>query len=337
MSANHRNLKRVSYRIAEELRATAEIAKVVGMKSGFDAFRGKADIQIMVRNGHIETPGIKRHLLQKHKAVNAYFEKVFTKMTAERMEALDVPKQDENYKDCIWICWWQGLENAPEIVKRCAASIQKHAGSHKVIMITEENYREFISFPTWIEEKYRKGIITKTHLSDLLRISLLARYGGVWLDSTFFCTGDLEPCFAAPIWSIKRPDYRHVSVSCGAFANYSLGCKSEYRKVFAIVREYLYAYWKRYDFMIDYLCLDYLIVLARKQNTYVDQAFHEIVPNNKNCDELLKVLGTAYNSGEWARLKENTTMFKLTWKTDFQKVIAGESTYFGKLLQGELL
>lgn len=336
MSANHMNLKRISHRIKEELGSTIEVAKVVGIKGAFATFRGKVDIQIMVHNGHIEYPRIKKHLMQKHEAMNAYFEKMFTEMTAERIGALDIPKQDENYKDCIWICWWQGLENAPEIVKRCVASIQKHAGNHKIIMITDENYKEFISFPMWIEEKYKRGIITKTHLSDLLRISLLARYGGVWLDSTFFCTGDLEPCFKTPIWSIKRPDYCHVSVSCGEFANYSFGCTSEYRKVFAILREYLLDYWKQYDYMIDYLFLDYLIVLARKQNSCVDQAFAKIPSNNKNCDELLKVLGIVYNSEDWENLKENTTLFKLTWKTYFQKVIDGKSTYFGKMLGGEL-
>lgn len=337
MSANHMNLKRISHRIKEELGSTIEIAKVVGIKSAFATFRGKVDIQIMVHNGHIEYPRIKKHLMQKHEAMNAYFAKMFTEITAERIRTLNIPKQDENYKDCIWICWWQGLENAPEIVKKCVASIQKYAGNHKIIIITDENYRDFISFPTWIEEKYKKGIITKTHLSDLLRISLLARYGGVWLDSTFFCTGDLEPCFKTPIWSIKRPDYRHVSVACGEFANYSFGCTSEYRKIFAILREYLLDYWKHYDYMIDYLFLDYLIVLARKQNAYVDQAFNEIVPNNRNCDELLKVFGTVYNSEDWEKLKENTMLFKLTWKTNFQKDIEGKSTYFGKMLDGELL
>ena len=336
MSANYMNLKRISHRIKEELGSTIEVAKVVGMKSAFATFRGKVDIQIMVHNGRIEYPWIKKHLMQKHKAMNTYFAKVFTNMNAERIETLDVPQQDENYKDCIWICWWQGLENAPEIVKKCIFSIKKYAGNHKIIIITDENYMNFVSFPTWIEEKYKRGIITKTHLSDLLRISLLAQYGGIWLDSTFFCTGDLESCFKMPIWSIKRPDYRHVSVACGEFANYSFGCTSEYRKVFAILREYLLEYWKHYDYMIDYLFLDYLIVLARKQNAYVDQAFVEIIPNNKNCDELLKVLGTIYNSEEWESLKENTTLFKLTWKTNFPKDINGKSTYWGKLLDGEL-
>lgn len=152
-----------------------------------------------------------------------------------------------------------------------------------------------------------------------------------------FAQGDLELCFKSPIWSIKRPDYRHVSVSCGEFANYSFGCTSEYRKVFAILREYLLDYWKQYDYMIDYLFLDYLIVLARKQNAYVDQAFNEIIPNNKNCDELLKVLGNPYDSSEWEKLKNNTNLFKLTWKTDFSEKVDGKATYYGMLWKNELI
>lgn len=331
------NLKRISHRIKEEFGSTIEIAKVVGIKGAFATFRGKVDIQIMVHNGHIEYPSIKKHLMKKHEAMNAYFEKMFTGVDSKRVRALDVPMQDENYKDCIWICWWQGLDNAPEIVKKCVSSIQRNAGNHKIVIITDENYKQFVSFPKWIEEKYRRGIITKTHLSDLLRISLLAQYGGVWLDSTFFCTGNLEACFATPVWSIKRPDYRHVSVSCGEFANYSFGCTSEYRKVFVILREYLLDYWKRYNYMIDYLFLDYLIVLARKQNAYVDQAFNEIIPNNKNCDELLKVLGNPYDSSEWEKMKNNTNLFKLTWKTDFSEKVDEKATYYGMLWKNELI
>lgn len=337
MAVKNMNLKRISHRVREELDSTLEVARVLNIKSAFDTFRGKVDIQIMVHNGRIEYPWITKNLMKKHDAMNAYFAKTCTGVTKKVLQAIDIPQQDEQYRDCIWICWWQGQDNAPDIVKRCVESIQTHAGNHKVVIITDENYTDFVSFPDWIEEKYRKGIITKTHLSDLLRLSLLAQYGGVWLDSTFYCTGDLEPCFNAPIWSIKRPDYRHVSVACGEFANYSFGCTSEYRMIFAILREYLLDYWKNYDYMIDYLFLDYLIVLARRQNPDVDDAFAKISPNNKNCDELLKKLGTIYNSEEWTKLKENTTLFKLTWKANFPKEIDGKKTFYGKLLNGKLL
>lgn len=38
----------------------------------------------------------------------------------------------------IWVCWWQGKENMPDIVKACYNSIQKHACNHPVILITLE-------------------------------------------------------------------------------------------------------------------------------------------------------------------------------------------------------
>ena len=114
-------------------------------------------------------------------------------------------------------------------------------------------------------------------------------------------------------------------------------CTTEYRKVFAILREYLLDYWEHYDYMIDYLFLDYLIVLARKQNDYVNQAFNEIIPNNKNCDELLKVLGTTFDSSAWEMLKDNTALFKLTWKADFPQIVdggIGGRTGFVQFLRG---
>ena len=58
------NLKRISHRVKEEVSSTMEVAKVVGIKGAFASFRGKVDIQIMVHNGHIEHPWIRRHLLK---------------------------------------------------------------------------------------------------------------------------------------------------------------------------------------------------------------------------------------------------------------------------------
>ena len=41
-----------------------------------------------------------------------------------------------------------------------------------------------------IEEKFEKGKIGMAHFSDLLRISLLAKWGGMWIDSTALCTDE---------------------------------------------------------------------------------------------------------------------------------------------------
>lgn len=330
------NIKRIYNRAYEEIRSTLEIARVTSLSKAIMTFIGKIDIQIMVHNGHIEWEWIKRHLLKKHDVMNEYFDKTFSEFVKNYSYKEDKKNITEDYSNYVWICWWQGLEKAPEIVKKCVQSIKNNAGQHKVIIITEDNYKKYVSFPKWIEEKYKKGIITRTHLSDLLRIQLLSNYGGVWLDSTFYCTDSVEYYFSQPVWTIKRPDYRHVSVACGYFANYSFGCDYNHRKVFAIIYDFLIQYWKMYDYMIDYLFLDYLIVQAQRHNLYVNTEFKKIKANNSNCDELLKIMNLPYNEKMWNEMKKNTNLFKLTWKADFKKEIDGKKTFYGKLIDGEL-
>ena len=54
----------------------------------------------------------------------------------------------------IWLMWWQGEENAPEIVKRCIESVRLNAGNHDIIIITKNNYSDYINIPNYVIEKY---------------------------------------------------------------------------------------------------------------------------------------------------------------------------------------
>lgn len=333
MKKNNRGYKRILKRIKEELKATLEIAHVLTVKQAFITLRAKIDIQIMVHNGRKEHIWIKKNLLRKHEVMNLYFNKVFSDF-APKYET-EIETKNDCIGDNIWVCWWQGTNQMPEIVKTCLKSMERNAGKHKIVVITEENYKDYVQFPDWIEEKYNKGIISKTHLSDILRLELLSKYGGIWLDSTFYCAGDLDKYFNLPVWSIKRPDYRHTSVACGQFANYSFGCNYEHRYIFSIIKEYLYEYWKMYDYMIDYLFLDYLIIHAINHNEIVKQKFAEIEPNNPECDELLKLLNEIYDKEKYELLKKQTDLFKLSWKSSALKEKNGKKTFYGILLEEE--
>lgn len=52
------------------------------------------------------------------------------------------PNENIGATSPIWVCWWQGEEQMPDIVKACYHSIQKHACTHPVILITSENYQK---------------------------------------------------------------------------------------------------------------------------------------------------------------------------------------------------
>ena len=337
MKQKHNTFKRIFHRICEELKATYDVAQVISWKAALVTFRAKIDIQIMNRNGFKEPENVKNRLLYKHQIMLNFLEKKFSSYWNNYQYLNTMPECDEKMRNKIWVCWWQGLDNAPEIVKTCVESIKRNSGKYEVLIITDENYKQYVKFPDWLEEKRKHGIISKTIYSDLLRLNLLSTYGGVWIDSTFFCTGkSFEHYMQLPLWSIKRPDYLHCSIASGYFANYSLGCSYENRWAYAVIRDFLYNYWKHYDHLIDYLLTDYAIVLAQNHIKPLADLFMQIPPNNPYCDELWKVLGQPYDPNVWKLISKNTFLYKLTWKQYFPKEINGKPTFYGLLINGTL-
>ena len=325
------------HRCLEELKGTCDVAKVTSWRAALVTLRAKVDLQIMNRNGFKEPESVKHRLFKKHQVMIDYLERKYKDYWNRYHCAESAPECDNALRHKIWVCWWQGLENAPEIVKACIKSIKRHAGPYEVICITKKNYRNFIQFPDWIEEKREHGVFSITHFSDILRMSLLAKYGGIWVDATFFCVGvGFETYMEQPLWSIKRPDYKHGSVACGNFSGFSLGCSQENRWMFGVIRDFLFNYWKDNEKLIDYLLIDYAVVLAQRHNAKIAEAFKRIEPNNPNCDELCKVLGNPYDADKWEKIKKDTVLFKLTWKQHFDKKVNGKKTFYGKLIDETL-
>ena len=333
----HKSIKRIIHRCIEELKATYRIAKVTSIRKAVKTFIAKVDIQIMNHNGYYENDTRKKHLINKHNIMIEYYEKTFGNFLNEYKPINNEKIKGIDMSNTIWICWWQGLENAPDIVKKCVDSIKKHAGSHPVIILTEDNYKDYVTIPKKIEDKKNAGIITRTNYSDLLRLSLLAEHGGMWIDSTFLCVSDeIQDYFELPLWSIKRPDYFHASVASGYFAGYSLYCNADNRYIFATIRDFFINYWLNNDYMVDYLMVDYMIVLAQRFDMRIKKTFENIPNNNKNCDELFKILEKKFDRTEWNKIKEDTALFKLTWKNKYQLIKNGEDTFYGKIIKSKI-
>ena len=99
----------------------------------------------------------------------------------------------------IWVCWFQGLKQAPEIVQRCVASIKLHMPEYEICILTAENIFDFVTLPEPIIRKYQSGTITHTHFSYILRTALLVQPGGIWLDATVLLTD------AIPLQMAEQP------------------------------------------------------------------------------------------------------------------------------------
>ncbi len=90
----------------------------------------------------------------------------------------------------IWILWLQGIENAPPLVQKCAASWQKYNPDWKIVVLNEQNMLDHVEIPKAIMENCAK--VSRQAVSEVLRINLLARHGGVWADATCLCCKPLN-------------------------------------------------------------------------------------------------------------------------------------------------
>ena len=89
----------------------------------------------------------------------------------------------------IWIMWSQGISNAPFPVQKCIDSWRTENPDWEIIFLDNSNLSDYVALDL-PAEKLSKMDLTKQ--SDLIRLQLLIKYGGVWADATTFCTKPLE-------------------------------------------------------------------------------------------------------------------------------------------------
>ncbi len=80
----------------------------------------------------------------------------------------------------VFSYWAQGEQAAPPLVKMCLSELRKMNPDADVHVLDQDSFRYFVSIP---EATTRRLARNQTHFSDILRVSLLARYGGVWSDA----------------------------------------------------------------------------------------------------------------------------------------------------------
>lgn len=101
-------------------------------------------------------------------------------------------KTTNENKDIIWQLWFQGIDDAPQIVKSCFQSVDYHCNDSEIIRLTEKNIENYVNIPGFIYDKKRKGLISNVNFSDVLRVYLLAQHGGTWMDSTVYLTDKID-------------------------------------------------------------------------------------------------------------------------------------------------
>lgn len=237
----------------------------------------------------------------------------------------------------VWCCWWQGIENAPELVQMCNRRLRELLPPEAELrMLTAENYREYVELPPWVIEKFEGGKMSITALSDILRVALLAKHGGFWIDSTVFISHRFPMEFIQSDYYTQRMydpvKWKHEACK-GRWCGFLTGGKAN-NVIFCLLRDAFFAWWKEHDSVVDYVILDYFLLAAYKTLETVREQVDNVPMNNPDVFEMYKVLDRAYTPELYEQLTANTNLHKLTYKIDLtEQTPDGAQTLYAYLLQ----
>lgn len=277
---------------------------------------------------------------KKHKYINRYLkDKYLSRIeNSSLIEKLNVNRSlADNYN--IWVFWYQGEDNMPDIVKGCYMQLKHCCSENQIVnLIHKDNIDEYINFPTYIKEKLVSGQLSFTHYSDILRFALLYYYGGLWIDSTVWITEPISnQCLNTKYWSIrlKEPLFA-ISISKCKWSTFIWNIKVSNDLFAKYVLSFLLEYWKDEDCVIDYLLLDYVIYLIGKEYPLIGGFVFNFPKSNPNLYYLNSLLATIYSDELYHKITSDTTIFKLSYKNNLLNLDYGDKiTFYSKLIKNE--
>lgn len=268
---------------------------------------------------------------QIHKVIEHYLETNFKDFIKYSQDKTNIGTPVDNYK--IWVCWLQGKDNMPEVVKLCYDNLLNKIKDKEIVLITFENLKNYVEIPDYIYKKYQEGKILPAHFSDIVRCALLSKYGGMWIDSTIFVTDNIKQhldIFESEFFTHKI-NGMDDNVFCSQYkwSTFLLGTKNKNNDIFLLTYKFLILYWQKYDMAIDYLMYDYMIFILYKHNMLMNKYIDSNKENNIDLSYFQNKLNIEYDKSEFAQIIKNNYFFKLTYKEyiDFNK----PNTNFRKL------
>lgn len=232
----------------------------------------------------------------------------------------------------IWVCWWQGEDKMPDIVRFCYESLKRNAPPDRdVILLNQNNYKEYVEIPEYIIYKREKKRMLLNHFSDILRMSVLAKHGGLWVDSTVFVSEKISAdIFKLPYFSGREP-FMDTHVCECKFTLFLLGSAANAPWI-VYARNVLYEYWKKSWKQLDYALTDYILTLAFNEIPELMKNVENGVISTPHINTVQDKRNDPVDSAEFKKMLSECSFYKLSYKLDFkERDINGNMTYYGML------
>lgn len=232
----------------------------------------------------------------------------------------------------VWM-YWNDKRLIPKIVKRCIENVQRHV-DRNIVLLTDNTVQEYVNLPVYVWEKYRNGVITPTHFSDLVRVALLAVYGGTWIDATVYLTGDIPNRYLdCELCMVRGDTWRQYEIQkficCSSW--FISACSGN--EFITAVRNALYGYWISEEELKEYFLIHIIIARLLDENTdYKQQWINMPFLSSQDAHYLNSIQYQKFDDTKWNEIKEVSFMHKLSYKAK----VGDFESYYKKIMRNEI-
>lgn len=242
--------------------------------------------------------------------------------------------KNKNRKDekIIWQYWHQGTKEAPKIIKKCLLSVKEQMKGYKQIVLDYNSIKDYVELPDRYYRLLEDKKMKIAHFSDVLRVYLLEKYGGTWIDSTIYLTDKIPDEIMNSNFCILQKDI--LSDLSGNNNSCFFIHNKEYSAHIAMMKNILDKYWAENDFVINYFMFEHIsTMLSQIKGELKDEWDNMPRYSAEITGELQKHLFDEFKIDEFEKIKKLTPIHKLTYKKP--KKTAQKNTYYDYILNEE--
>lgn len=269
---------------------------------------------------------------KKNEAILRYLKRNFSDILEKYQDKEETGMPVSTSNAPIWVFWWQGQENMPEVIRMCHESRIRNCCAHPIILLTEKNIKEYVDFPEFVWSQFENKKLRIQHLADMIRVQLIRKHGGLWLDASIYCMNELdESIFHLPLYSLKG-EMNERYVSNNQWTTFVIGGMKN-NVLCSFLDDFFIEYCRTGKRFIDYFMFDCAIALAYENIRQVKIEIDKLPREKGDYYWLNKNLDKVVSNQMLKDCKQYSSTFqKIAWN----RVMGGKDetqTLYGYLLK----
>lgn len=270
---------------------------------------------------------------KKRGKIKARWAKMHLKKYVEKaLKDIKYSKVDDTPVNKIWIYWHQGIDNAPELIKKCIESIRYYESDKEINILSFDNISDYVDIPERYYNLLNNGKMKIAHFSDIVRLYLLEKYGGTWIDATIYLTAPLPKEITNSTFFVPRKDINTDGQENIMFCFFITAKKGS--KNITALKACLDLYWSKNDFVLNYFMFEHLSTLL-----YSDPELKKEWDDMPNINlgshaDLQAKLFNSFNVSEFKKMNDAALFHKLTYKNVNKR--EKENTYYEYIVKNKV-